>query len=298
MKQAKKVITLTFLVLTALIKPVNAQSINDNGNLLWKVSGKGILQDSYILLSTTSTCETKIVLNKRIKLIVNKVKQIVFETGATNIANEAKAKDLIALESEGQSAKKILTPKVYLQLLQKAEDLGINEVHLNEVSLWEISIRLNNMINVCGVSNPDRIEDALRYYANKNHTQIKELVSIEEYYQILDKYPASYMELTIDCLLNKPDSVKADIEAKAGFYKQENYAGIKQTLINSSVFKIRYSFTDIEMYRMHLLLQRIEDTIKSQPSLLLLDAADIANQKSSIFTLLKEAGYQIEPVLK
>ncbi len=298
MQQTIKKSVPVFLLLIMFLNVINAQVINNSAGLLWKLSNKGVAQDSYILLSTYSTCETKILLNDRIKLVLNSIKQIVFETGASNKANEAKAKKLIALKSDAQSAKEILTPALYIQLKQKAEDLGLNELYLNEVSLWEITGRLYTMLNPCDVTTPDRIEDVLRYYANKNHVSIKELITIEEQYKIYDKYPNLYMEKSISCLLNKSENVKASIEAKANYYKQENYAGITQTLMNSEFFSIRYSFTDIEMYRMRLLLQRIEDSIKGQPSLILLDTFDIANPKSSIFTLLKDAGYKIEPVIK
>ena len=287
--------TLMFVSVLGL-SALRAQTGGGAQTLLWKISGKGLTQESYFLITTSNTCEAKVVFSDKLKAALGKVKQIVMESGATNRANESKTQQLILAKNDNQASKNVLSAAVYKQLLQKAEDMGISELYLNQYTTFFISNRLMVQDIECSLPAVDRMEDELREYAKKNSLPVGELLSIEETYALYDVYPNQFWERNISFLLNTPDKVKSSLNIKAGFYKQENWAGLKQIFIRSDFFSIRYAFSSNETSRMLLLFGRIEKVIKDQPSMITLDASEVANDATSIFTLLTNSGYTLTPV--
>ncbi|WP_419802295.1 TraB/GumN family protein [Mucilaginibacter sp.] len=277
---------------------VKAQNAADAQTLLWKISGKGLQQESYILLTTTKTCEPKIKLSDKVLNVLNKVKLIAQETGLNSKAFAGVAEKANGLKNNNQSAEKSLSKNTYEKLITVAEDEGIPEIYLNQYKLWYIYMFLMTKTYQCNVPNAEKIDDVIRNYGSKHNIPVKELLSIDETLNTLyDKFPNSYWESVINYMVNNKNRVIMDIDAKAGFYKQENVAGLKKLLTSSGLFKPRYVAADAEMYRMRLIMSRIENTIKTQSTLVTLDVVDIGNDSTSILNLLSKSGYTISPVI-
>lgn len=295
MKTIKIVLASVFIMFFSMIK---AQSSADTQTLLWKISGKGLQQESYILLTTTKTCESKIKLSDKVLNILNKVKLIAPETGLNSKAYAGVAEKANGLKNNNQSAEKTLSKNTYEKLITVAEDEGIPEIYLNQYKLWYIYMFLMTKTYQCNVPNVEKIDDVIRNYGVKHNIPVKELLSIDETLNTFyDKFPNSYWESILSYIVNNKNRVITDIDVKAGFYKQENVAGLKKLLTSSGLFKLRYAATDAEMYRIRLIMLRIENTIKVQSTLITLDIVDIGNDLTSIFNFLSKSGYNISPVI-
>lgn len=265
--------------------------------LLWKISGHGLAQESYMLITTNNTCEDKVVISNKIRTVLEKVKAVMTETGATNPANNEKAQKLWELKNDNQSARNVLSPELYGQLKQKAEEMGVDELYLNQYTLFYLNLRLTLLAMDCKLPKSDRIEDEIRDYCKKNNLPMGELLSTEELYALYDDYPKAYWERSISLLLRNPDKVRQNFDVKAAFYKQENFPGLQQVCAKGEYFGIRFAFTTKETTRMLLLFTRTEKAIKDQPVLITMDASEVANDNTSLFALLSNAGYTISPVL-
>ncbi len=295
MKTIEIVITSVFIMFFSMTK---AQSPADTQTLLWKINGKGLQQESYILLTTTKTCESKIKLNDKVLNILNKVKLIALETGLNSKAYAGVAEEFNELKNNNQSAKKTLSKNTYEKLITVAEDEGVSEIYLNQYKLWYIYMFLMTKTYQCNVPNVEKIDDVIRNYGTKHNIPVKELLSIDETLNTFyDEFPNSYWENIISYIVNDKNRVITDIDAKTGFYKQENIIGLKKLLTSSGLFKPRYVATDVEMFRIRLLMSRVENTIKTQSTLITLDVVDIGNDSTSIFNLLSKSGYTISPVI-
>lgn len=271
------------------------QSATDQ-TLLWKIDGNGLSQASFFLITTSITCEAKVAISDKIGAALRKVKAIRIETGATSKDNGAALQRLFRLHNAGQSASKMLSPGVHAQLAQKAKDMGVDEIYLDQYTLFYIYTRLLGLCADCALHSVDRIEDELRDYGKKNNVPVGELLSTEEAIGLYNGYPGAYWNKTISYLLDNSDKVRGMLNAKAVFYKQENYAGLKEVCDGPAFAGARFAFTANETSRMLLLFTRIEETIKAQPTMMTIDASEVANDPTSIFTLLKDAGYSVTPV--
>lgn len=292
-------IVVATISLLVLISSVKAQNTADVQTLLWRMSGKGLQQESYILLTTTKTCESHIVLNERVINVLNKVKLIAPETGLNSKAYSGAAEKANGLKNDNQSAEKMLSKNTYGKLVTVAEEEGIPEIYLNQYKLWYIYMFLMTKTYQCSVPNVEKIDDVIRTYGSKHNIPVKELLTIDETLSSLyDQYPSSYWESTIGYIVNNKNRVITDVDAKAVFYKQENFTGLKKLLISSGLFKPRYVAVEAETSRIHLIMSRIERVIKNQSTLVTLDLVDIGSDSTSIFNQLTKSGYTISPVTK
>src|SRR5579871_863322 len=107
MKKLTQQISAVLFISLVSLSALRAQTSPSAQTLLWKISGKGLSQDSYFLITTSNTCEAKVILGDKLKTALGKVKKIVMETGATNRANEEKAQQLILARNDNQTPKSL-----------------------------------------------------------------------------------------------------------------------------------------------------------------------------------------------
>ncbi|HEX8022304.1 TraB/GumN family protein [Mucilaginibacter sp.] len=279
------------------VQTLRAQSPAGNDqSLLWKISGNGLKNDSYILLTTSNTCADVAALDKKTLAVLGKVQVVGVESGLLDPANEAKLQKLVTVKNQNESVKKVLSASLYSQLNSEAANVGMNEVRLNSYKPIVICGMTIKVINPCEIKDPKTPETLIRAYAHDKSIKVTELLSLEETFDTFNAYPNSYWEKTLDFLINNSSQASSDLDSKSNFYTHENFRGICAIINKSPLLNLRYSFNDIEAKRINLLDSRIENVIKNQSSILLLDVADVANPGTSIFNSLKKSGYIISPI--
>lgn len=270
----------------------------DAHTLLWKISGKGLTRDSYILVNTTNTCERKIVLEAPVVGALSKVKAIVFEAAVTN---RAKEKDFLAASiaiGDDYTAKQLLSPFVYLNLKEKAQEIGISEPWLNQHNLFFVKVKLETSCISCDLSGVIRFEDVVRDTAKKLGIPVTELLNIDEFFDIYHRYPRAFWDKSISYLLDHPERVTDAINRKAAAYKADDFTGLKAAFARDDYYSIRYKFPEQESSRSALLSSRIEKQIVQAPALIVLDVSEIANDPTSVFKALVGDGYSLTPVME
>lgn len=264
--------------------------------LLWKVSGKGPTQDSYIFINTTNTCEKKISLDGKIAGILPKVKSIVFEAAATNRANEKSFLAASMAIGGDYTAGQMLSPPVYNYLKEKTQEIGLSETFLEQRNIFFVKVKLETACISCDLSGVVRLEDVLRDTARKLGLPVTELLDIEEFFEMYHHYPKAFWDKTITCLLDHPEDVTYTINKKAAAYRAGDLAALKSAVARDEYYGIRYKFPEQEAARCSLLTSRIEKHITALPALIVLDVSEIANTPSSVFTALTSDGYTLTPV--
>ena len=270
----------------------------DVRTLVWKIGGKGLSQESYIYVNTTNTCETSIVLNSKLTSALSKVRSIVFETAATNRANE-KAYLVSALAiGDSYTAKQMLSPFVYQNLKEKAAEIGLGEGFLNQYNIFFVKTKLEASCITCDLSRVVRLEDVLRDTARKLGVPVTELLTIDEFFDLYSHYSKAFWDKSITWLLDHPENVSDALNKKASAYRNEDLAGLKKVISRDGYYGLRYTFPEQDSTRSALLTTRIENKIAATPTLIIIDASEIANDRTSVFAALTTAGYTLTPVLE
>ena len=266
--------------------------------LLWKLSGKALTQESYILINTTNTCETRVSLNGKIATALSDVKSIVFETAATNRANEKVFLQATQAGGDDYTARQMLSPFIYQNLKEKASEIGLNESFLRQHILFFVKIKLEASCITCDLSKVVRFEDVVRDTARKLRLPVTELLTIDEFFDMYRHYPKAFWDKSISYLLEHPERLTDAINKKAAAYKADDFAGLKTAVAKDEYYGIRYQFPEQESSRAALLSTRIEKQIAATPTLIVLDVSEIANDSTSVFTLLTNDSYILTPVIE
>ena len=286
--------TLPFFVFSRLLGqtlPTEAHT------LLWKISGKGLTQESYVLINTTNTCETKVSLDGKISTALSQVKSIVFEAAATNRANEKAFLAATLTDGDDYTAKQILSPFIYQNLKEKAAGIGLKESFLRQHNLFFVKVKLEASCITCDLSRVVRFEDVVRDTARKLGLPVTELLTIDEFFDMYRHYPKAFWDKSISYLLDHPERLTDAINKKAAAYKADDFTGLKAAVGRDEYYGIRYEFPDQESSRATLLTTRIEKQISQTPALVILDVSEIANDSTSVFTRLTNDGYTLTPVM-
>jgi uncharacterized protein YbaP (TraB family) len=296
MKNVTKLKAILFFLMLLPTLVINAQTAPAGQSLLWKISGNGLKKDSYFLLTASNVCADMGSLDKKTAAALADAQNISVESGINNPDNQPVIKRLIQVKDQSQSMKKVLSNGLYTQLATEAANVGMNEVTLNNFKPIYICGLIVKVVNPCEVPNAKTTETLVRNYAHDKNIKVGELLSQEENFITLDAYPNTYWEKTVDFLINDSADAVNDLDNKTEFYKHDNLRGVIATMNKSPLFKLKYAYPDIESKRMSLLSSRIENTIKNQSSVILIDIANIANPSTSVFAQLTKAGYNISAV--
>ncbi|HEV2480663.1 MAG TPA: TraB/GumN family protein [Puia sp.] len=270
----------------------------DAHSLLWKISGKGLPQESYIFINTSNTCETRITLDGKIATVLSKVKSIAFEAAATNRAKE-KAFLAASLAISGDyTAGQMLSPFVYFNLKEKAREIGLSEGFLNQHNIFFVKLKLETACISCDLSRVVRWEDVVRDTARKLGLPVTELLGMEEFFDMYHHYPKAFWDKSITYLLDHPENVTDAINKKAAAYRAGDLAALRSAVARDEYYGIRYKFPDQEAARCALLTSRIEKQINQGPVLIVLDVSEISSDPTSVFTALTTDGYALTQVLQ
>jgi uncharacterized protein len=286
----------SLLILLFFVADITAQTNKSAQSLIWKISGNGLKDDSYILFTTTNLCKDT-PLNSKILGALNKVKYVCYENGSKDPLKKAEMQKMGLLSNEKQSIKNNLSNATYAKLVDKATDVGIDEDFLNTYKPFALmGIIIKNTILECNTPSNKNYEFFVRDYANKKAIKQGELFGLPEFTGLSDLYDKAYWERCTAFLLDNPAKMLTDIENKEALYHQENFNGLK-SIYNANVFiNTKYLYNEIETKKMTLASSRINTIIKNQASLFLLDLNYVANSKTSLFTFLTKMGYEVTPV--
>lgn len=296
MKLWKKILIICLLI--ADLQLVKAQTLSDlPSTVLWKISGDGIQQPSYIYLTNVG-CDFQIKLNKSVEKSLENVKVIAVESNLNSKANATKIPQLIAATNDSQRIKNIMPTKEYSQMIRVVKDnYGMTEQYLNQFKPRYISSLLSMTANPCIAPGAERIEDVLNDYANKKGIEYKEMLTPEEVFSECDKYNKQYWQQNFLYLFNNADQIKLILQNRNDLYNDENMKGLKNLFSTSLYLKLKYSDSIVKIHN-QLLASKIANIIRSQPALIAVDIAYWVTNDNSLPQLLRKAGYNINPVME
>lgn len=284
-----------FLISMIYVFNVNAQNSEQKDNsLVWKITNKDSKKNSYIVFTSANMCKSNPALISKVSHLLDEIKIYYTETGIGNAKNEKESQKYAFLNGSGQSVKEILSNDIYIQL--KGQILGLKLPDsldkLNPVMVNSILIR--TITPKCNVSNITEL--IFRKYAEKYNIEVRDLLTVQDAFKILNSYGNSYYADQIQYTLLNKEKVASDITRKAELYMNEDLKGIQKLYTQSTFLNARYVLKNLEKERTDLLVSKIKEVVKNGGVLITLDLACIMNDGDNLFSALRNMGYDLNAV--
>lgn len=283
---------------TILVMLATAQKVPLQNTLLWKVSGKGLTEDSYIYV-TGKSCDDKLILSNKAKQAANDVKNIVVEYDLYGSKDAGKlAKNNLAL-SDSQKIKNNLSLNQIAAFETKMKDAGYPAQSIPQLQVYKLNMvyfMLNSLTSPCNVQSQGLVyEVELRSLSKKLNKTFGVIQTIDEY--ITEGAGANnlYWKNNISYLLDNEETVKNLLARETGLYKEANLK-VLQKLYKENAFYTLFYKTPLQKEHSVFLSDKIEVGMKQGSGFFTIQLNNILYSDSSVLEILAERGYTITPV--
>jgi len=283
----KKALLLFLVSLTGFFHSWSQQPAN---SLLWKISGNGLQQDSYLFGSFHILCKDDLKISDTLK---------------SKIANAKVFYSEIKLDEEGMEAKMALKMRMQNTTLEaligKSDYAMVNERFQQITNLplqmldhfkpfMAISLLTINTLSCKEKSSP---ETEFAKIAKENKVPNLGLETIDEQIAVIDKWSLdSQIHALTESVLHF-DSSKRALKEMIAIYKQRNVDSLYQYMKEkgtSDDFEL-----DMLITRNHNWVPIIEMAIKQQPAFFVVGAGHLGGP-DGVLNLLRKRGYRLTPV--
>lgn len=279
------------LSLITLIFALSIHSQNLDNSTLWKISGNGLKQPSYLFGTIHITCNAS--LNKNIKKALNETTQIILELDMDDPSIQKKMLHGMYMK-EGKTLKDYVSEKDF-QIIDSLfiKNIGISIEHMHNVKPFVLSTMLYPKMIDCPMQS---FELELVNVAKSQNEDIKGLETIEEQLQLFEDIP--YEDQISDLLRMAKDNLEYD---KANFakmlktYKEENITAMLD-IINEDKSSFVFKHQDKLIFKRNKnWISKIENHSKSQPTFFGVGAGHLAGELG-VIKLLRKAGYTVTAI--
>lgn len=279
----------SFLFATFLsIFSTNAQELENS--LLWKISGNGLEEPSYLFGTIHITCDAT--LSDKVKKALDETSQVVLEIDMDDPSMQAK-----------------MTSGIYMKDGKKIEDMVSEEDFktINNLMTNHAGVPLNMVQNVkpfflTAMLYPKLIDCTMQSFeqelievAQTQNEEILGLETIEDQIKVFDDIP--YEDQLSDLLRSAKDNLEKD---KANFaellelYKTENITKM-ETMMDDESSSLSKHQDKLLTNRNKNWIARITEYSKSKPTFYGVGAGHLAG-KNGVIKLLRKAGYKVTAV--
>ncbi|MGG9963933.1 TraB/GumN family protein [Ferruginibacter sp. SUN106] len=293
----KKLITLAATLLYILT--VTAQKIPLQNTNLWRVSGNGITESSFIYL-TGKSCDQNLKLDEKSKDALNKVKTVIVEYDLYGSKDAGKLARANFATADSQKIKNNLSAGQVSAFENKLKDAGYPAQALPQLQAYKLNMiyyMLASVAGPCGTESQGlAYEIDLRSIAKKTNKEFAALQSIDDVLAESGKTDNYYWKKNISYLLDNEDKVKAQYKQEANLYQARDIKELQQLYNNNPLFMQLYK-TDIQKQHVFFVADKIEQALKAGPGFFSIQFSNIVYSDFSVFEILAAKGYTITPVL-
>jgi len=282
----KRILFAAVLLLTGW---VNAQKL-DNA-LLWKITGNGLIEPSYLFGTMHITCDAT--LDKNVLTALDKTKQLYLEINMDDPALQAKMMDG-ALMKDGQKMSTLATPedfKIVSDFLNT--NLGMPATLLDRFKPSLVTMMMYPKLMECPA---ESIEMELMKVTKEQNEQLFGLETIEKQLAVFDAIPyKEQMEELTEMAKNGLEKEKESNKKLDAIYKSKNLQAIADYM-QEEENKTYGDHADILLDDRNISwIPKIEEAAKATPTFFGVGAAHLGGEKGVIL-LLRKKGYKVEAV--
>jgi len=286
---------LVFLLLSTGILQARAQSLAANGersSLLWKVSGRGLQQPSYLYGTMHLLCEDDFSFPATVTAALKSSRQLFLEINMDDTLIIRRMQQLM-LMPEGYSFKQLFSPDDYerLHTFCKAA-AGIDISMLDRLKPMAItSVLTLKLFLLCQA--PVSAEDELMKLARAGQKPIRGLERLEDQVAIFDSIPDNEEAAMLMDMLQHVEEDRVKFREMLAAYRQQDI---------EELYALTLSATDIAPFRDLIVDRRnaewipiIAREMQAGPTFFAFGAGHLGGPKG-VIALLREKGYSVEAV--
>jgi uncharacterized protein YbaP (TraB family) len=284
----KKIILLIAISLSNLI---TAQ--NNSKSLLWKISGNGLSEPSYIYGTIHISCDAT--LPQKVKTALDKTNQLCLELDMDDPNMQTEMMSQVMMK-DGITMKKLASEEDYKTVdAFITSNLGFSAEMINTVKPFMISAMLYPKMLDCEMQS---VETELMKVAAAQKEEVIGLETVTFQLDVFDQVPYQVqMNELIKTAKSDLKRDKAEINEMLSVYKSEDI----EAIINFSKKSdnvITSKFGEIMLdNRNRNWIAKIEAIAKNKPTFFGVGAAHLGGEMG-IINLLSKAGYKVEPIVK
>jgi len=284
-------VTTCLLLHLSIAQPVirDLQStVIDNNSVLWRVSGNGLKQDSYLFGTIHAVPENRFVINDSIKKYLNKSEVVVLEANVDISLKEQidMAKKMIL--PGGKTIKDYMEPQEYSKLYSYLKDsLKISESKIERYIRLK-PIFLSSVILVEAIGKIKAFDVEIQKIAKKKK-QMVYLETIAEQMSFMDSIP-------IEKQVPKDEK---DYKVDKGYFELLSMYEKQDLNKLDSLFKsdVEFKFMEDQLLikRNTTWVPKIQGLMNAEPTFVAVGCGHLSGEQGLI-ALLRNKGYTLEPI--
>lgn len=280
------------LIMTLLVSIVMLKAQNNGNSLLWKISGNGMEQSSYVYGTFHLLCPNDLDLSKKVTDALDRSEQLVLELDFDDPTLMQTLQQNMMM-SDGQTAEDYLNEEEYKLLAGFFKDsLNMPFERIKGIKPFFLSSMTISHFLGC---QPASFEQTLTKAAQNKGMEVKGLETVEEQLSFIDNLSMEMKKKMLMENLKQYDKSKKMFREQVEYYLSENLEGLNSIIDD-------YMSSDYAQLREDLLVKRnknwvpeIRKMIQEQPSMIAVGAGHLPGS-DGLLKLLREAGYSVEPV--
>lgn len=279
-----------FLLLCSLFMGVAFGQKSDN-SLLWKISGNGLKEPSYLFGTIHITCDAS--LSDKVKTALDKTQQLCLELDMDDPNMQVEMMNSMMMQN-GVTMKSLAKPEDF-----KAVDafltanVGFSAEMLNTVKPFMVSAMLYPKMLNCEMQS---VEAELIKIAKTQNEEVIGLETVSEQLAVFDAIP--YQEQMNELVITAKDNMqrdKTELTEMMAIYKSENVEAMV-TFTEKSPNAMTSKYGDVLLKnRNQNWISRMTTIAKNKPTFFGVGAAHLGG-KEGVIALLRKAGFTVEAV--
>lgn len=265
----------------------------DNKSLLWKISGKGLKQPSYLFGTIHMICPSDYVWTPAMQKALDAAGKVAFELDMDDPSMQMEVA-MGMMMKDGRKLKDFYTEEEYTRLADGFGEQG--ELTLNAMQQMKpFAVMSMLALKAVNCSMPNSYEGnimALVQKGNKN-VEIVGLESISDQIHVFDQMNTDSTAQQLLEMADKIDSLKIQYNEMVNAYKTQDLPALYQLIIESPDYK--NDLNTLLFDRNEKWIPIISRMAAAQTAFIAVGAGHLWGNKG-VIQLLKDAGYTVEPV--
>ncbi len=288
------------LILICASSYIIAQDKQFTGSVIWKVSGNGLTENSYIFGTNHVLAKSFLSRIPELHNILDSCQQIVGEMNMNEATLNYDALKKASLMPDGKTYSQLLNKVEYNKLdsvLQEELKISLSQIE----SISPVSIQTMYIINLYnkiseGGGYSENMDNHFQEYARAQGKNIIALESLEQQIQYLFySKPLQKQISELLCVISSP-TITEDMKRLDQCYQNGDLIGLEKIMLEEGDCPSSPEERDI-MYkdRNNNWLKVLPDIMQSKSSFIAVGCMHLAG-KDGLLNRLSEMGYQIEPI--
>lgn len=275
------------------IPPKASQLVNPNHTLLWEISGKGLLQPSYLYGTMHIVCEDDLKMSEGLKKAIADSKQVFFEIDMDDM-EEMMGVLKYARMNNGLKISDLVTADEYIRIEQYFKN-NKSPLPLSMMSRFKpyfITAMISESLMTC--EKKSSVEQLIMSAAREQEKNVLGLETVAFQSSLFDSIPYEKQAKDLVMYVDSIDNYKKVTLEMSDIYRRQDIEGMDSLLVKSDPGLEQYM--GILLYdRNKRWAEQIPEQAHEMPTLFAVGAGHLGGDKG-VINLLRQQGFTVKPL--